>query len=55
MPVGDWQAMAAALQQALDAPGAPPGAQAYAAQFTDTAACTAYRRLLDSLQPRLGA
>ncbi len=51
VPVGDAGAMAAALQAAVDAPGAPPGASAHALQFTDAAACSAYRRLLDSLQP----
>ncbi len=55
VPVGDWRAMAAALRQALDKPGAPAGAVAYAAQFTDSAACAAYRRLLDSLGPRRAA
>jgi len=47
--VGDDSAMAQALLAAIDAPGAPPGAVAYAQQFTDSACCAAYRRLLDSL------
>ena len=49
VPVADWQAMASALQQAVDDPGAPPGATGHAAQFTASAACSAYRALLDSL------
>lgn len=51
VPVGDAAAMAAALQQAVDRPGAPEGAVAHAGQFTDAAACSAYLRLLDSLAP----
>jgi glycosyltransferase involved in cell wall biosynthesis len=49
VPVGDAGAMAAALRRAVDAPGAPPGASAHAWQFTDTAACAAYCRLLFGL------
>lgn len=49
VPVGDWQAMADALAQALDQRGAPAGAQAHVARFTDVAACDAYRRLLADL------
>ena len=49
VPVGDDSAMAQALLAAIDAPGAPPGAVAHAQQFTDSACCAAYRRLLDSL------
>jgi glycosyltransferase involved in cell wall biosynthesis len=51
VPVGDAAAMAAALQRAIDAPGAPAGAEAHAGQFTDAAACHAYRQLLDGLAP----
>jgi glycosyltransferase involved in cell wall biosynthesis len=51
VPVGHEVAMAAALQAACDAPGAPPGAAEHASQYTDAAACSAYRRLLDSLNP----
>jgi glycosyltransferase involved in cell wall biosynthesis len=49
VPVGDSAALASALQNAVDSPGAPPGAVAHASQFTLAAACTAYRRLLDAL------
>ncbi len=51
VPVGDAAAMAAALQRAVDTPGAPAGAMAHAGQYTDTAACGAYLRLLGSLAP----
>jgi glycosyltransferase involved in cell wall biosynthesis len=51
VPVGDWQAMAQALRRAIDQPGLPPGAARHAWQFTDAAACSAYRQLLDSLAP----
>ncbi len=49
VPVGDWQAMAQALRSAIDHPGLPPGAASHAWQYTDAAACGAYRRLLDAL------
>jgi glycosyltransferase involved in cell wall biosynthesis len=49
VPVGDAEAMAAALGRAVDAPGAPAGALAHAWQFTDAAACAAYCRLLFAL------
>ena len=49
VPVGDALAMAAGLAGALQQQGAPPGALAHVAQFTDLAACGAYRRLLASL------
>ncbi len=49
VPVGDAAAMAAALQRAVDNPGAPPGAVAHAARYTDAAACGAYRQLLEGL------
>jgi len=49
VPVGDWQALADALGQALQQRGAPAGALAHAAQYTDAAACSAYRRLFAQL------
>lgn len=49
VPVGDWQAMAQALTAAVDAPGASAAAVAHAWRYTDAAACSAYRQLLDSL------
>jgi glycosyltransferase involved in cell wall biosynthesis len=49
VPLGDDAAMAHALRAAVDVPGAPAGAVAHAQQFTDSACCTAYRRLLDGL------
>jgi glycosyltransferase involved in cell wall biosynthesis len=52
VPVGDFKAMARALQNAVDNPGAPAAAVAHAAQFSDAAACAAYRHLLDSLLAR---
>jgi glycosyltransferase involved in cell wall biosynthesis len=55
VPVGDWQAMAQALLHAVDHPGLPPGAASHAWQFTDAAACGAYRQLLDSLLPATAA
>ena len=55
VPVGDWQAMAQALCRAIDHPGLPPGAAEHAWQFTDTAACRAYRQLLDGMTQRTGA
>jgi len=51
VPVGNAAMMAAALQAAVDQPGAPAGAVSHAGQFTDAAACSAYLRLLDSLAP----
>ena len=51
VPVGDWQTMAQALRGAVDHPGLPPGAASHAWQYTDAAACSAYRQLLDSLLP----
>ncbi len=50
VPVADPAAMARALMQALDHPALPAGARAHAARFTDTAACTAWRQLLDGLR-----
>jgi hypothetical protein len=47
--VGDWQRMAEALQHAIDHPGLPPGAREHAGQYTDAAACRAYRGLLDGM------
>ncbi len=52
VPVGDSAAMALALQRAVDSPGAPAGAVTYARQYTDVAACSAYRQLLDGLAER---
>jgi glycosyltransferase involved in cell wall biosynthesis len=49
VPVGDWQGMAQALQRAIDQPGLPPGAREHAGQYTDVAACAAYRSLLDAM------
>lgn len=51
VPVGDAPAMAVALQRAVDQPGAPAGAQAHVGQYTDAAACSAYGKLLDELEP----
>jgi len=51
VPVGDANAMAAALLRAVDQPGAPAGAQAHAGQYTSTAACGGYQKLLDALAP----
>jgi len=49
VPVGDEQAMAAALARALQRPDPPAGAVAFASGFTDAAACAAYRRLFASV------
>jgi len=47
--VGDWRAMADALERALQRRGAPEGVREYAGQFTEAAACAAYRRLFSAL------
>ncbi len=52
VPVGDWRAMAQALQQAIDHPGLPEGAREHAGRYTYAAATSAYRSLLDSLAVR---
>ena len=49
VPVGDWHAMAGALEQALEERLAPAGARESTDRYSVTAACAAYLNVFDAL------